>query len=105
MPHLMIVIAFVLSASPPGLVFWEELESPGDLIKMQIHQIQVGKCKGRALTFCIFNSLVVLMLLICQPHLGSKDIDGLFHLQSLGQNSILLFQVFFSSLKHSVFEY
>lgn len=71
----MIVIGFVLSASPPGLIFWTGLESAGDLVKMQICQIQVGKCKGKALTFCIFNNLMVLMLLICQPHLGSKNID------------------------------
>lgn len=86
-PHLVVIIDFVLSASPPGLVSWRELEASGillkasgDLTKMQIHQIQVEKCKGRALVFCISNNLMVLMLLICQPHLGSKVIGGLFHL-------------------------
>lgn len=75
-----VIIDFVLSASPPGLVSWTELEASGDLIKMQTHQIQVEKCKGRALVFCIANNLMVLMLPLCQPHLGSKVIGGPFHL-------------------------
>lgn len=55
-PHLVVIIDFVLSASPPGLVSWRELETSGDLTKMQIHQIQVEKCKGRALVFCISSN-------------------------------------------------
>lgn len=57
-PHLVVVIDFVLSASPPGLVSWIELEASGELTKMQIHQIQIEKSKGRALVFCTSNNLM-----------------------------------------------
>ena len=40
----------------------------------------LSKGRGKALKFCISNSLMVLMLPICQPHIGSKDMDGLFYL-------------------------
>lgn len=76
MPHLIVKVDFALSDSPLG---------PGFLDRARITQ---GSCQmqSRALTSCIPNSLVVLMLLICQPHVGGKDMDGLFHLQILQKN-------------------
>lgn len=67
----------VLSASPLGPGFLGRARTTGDVIKMQI---LVEKCRGRALKFCIFHSLMMLLLLVSQPHQGSRDMKSLFHL-------------------------
>ena len=64
-PHLVVIIDFLLSVSPPGPGFFKSVRITEDIVQMQI---LVEKYRGRALKFCILNSLMLLLLLLSQAH-------------------------------------